>query len=43
MFSPPIRDNVSLVETLSNGQNVFIYKKGSYDAKDCVALATKFL
>lgn len=34
---------MSLVETLSNGQNVFIYKKSSYDAKDSVTLAANFL
>ena len=33
LFSTRIRDNVSLAEAPSNGQDVFSYKRGSYGAK----------
>lgn len=38
-----IRDNVSLAEAPSNGQDVFSYKRGSYGAKDYAAFAAEFL
>jgi ATPase, parA family len=43
LFSTRIRDNVSLAEAPSNGEDVFSYKKSSYGAKDYAALATEFL
>ena len=43
LFSTRIRDNVSLAEAPSNGQDVFSYKRGSYGAKDYAAFAAEFL
>lgn len=34
LFSSRIRDNVSLAEAPSNGQDVYRYRKNSYGAKD---------
>ena len=43
LFSTRIRDNVSLAEAPSNGQNVFSYKRSCYGAKDYAAFAAEFL
>lgn len=43
LFSSRIRDNVSLAEAPSNGQDVYRYRKNSYGAKDYAALAEEFL
>ena len=43
IFSSRIRDNVSLAEAPSNGQDVYRYRKNSYGAKDYAALAEEFL
>lgn len=43
LFSTRIRDNVSLAEAPSNGQDVFSYKRSCYGAKDYAAFAAEFL
>ena len=43
LFSTRIRDNVSLAEAPSNGQDVFGYKRSCYGAKDYAAFAAEFL
>ena len=43
LFSSRIRDNVSLAEAPSNGQDVFSYKRSCYGAKDYAAFAAEFL
>ena len=43
LFSTRIRDNVSLAEAPSNGQDVFGYKRSCYGAKDYTAFAAEFL
>ena len=43
IFSTRIRDNVSLAEAPSNGQDVHTYKSASYGAVDYAALAEEFL
>ena len=43
LFSSRIRDNVSLAEAPSNGQDVYRYRKNSYGTKDYAALAEEFL
>lgn len=43
IFATPIRDNVSLAEAPSNGQDIHAYKAASYGAADYAALAHEFL
>ena len=43
LFSTRIRDNVSLAEAPSNGQDVLGYKRSCYGAKDYTAFAAEFL
>lgn len=42
-FAARIRDNVSLAEAPSNGQDIHAYKNGSYGSADYKALAEEFL
>lgn len=43
VFTSRIRDNVSLAEAPSNGQDIYTYKGTSYGAMDYAALAKEFL
>lgn len=43
VFSTRIRDNVSLAEAPSNGQDIHAYRAASYGAADYAALAEEFL
>lgn len=42
LFQTKIRDNVSLAEAPSEGQDIHQYKRGSFGASDYTALATEF-
>ena len=43
VFTVKIRDNVSLAEAPSNGQDIYTYKAASYGTMDYAALAKEFL